>query len=78
MLNIQLQYFQFNYTKIFYYKSKYKLVNLINLDKANAKYLAPISPILFTKIFCKDKYKLVNLINLDKANAKYLAQIFQI
>ena len=57
-------------------KYKFKLVNLINLDKANAKYLASISPILFyKKIFFNDKYKLVNLINLDKPNPKYLAPI---
>ena len=51
------------------------LINLINLDKPNAKYLAPISLILLFKIFYNYKNKLVNLINLDKANPKYLAPI---
>ena len=51
---------------------------MINLYKPNPKYLVPISPILFTKIFYKFKYKLINLINLDKYNPKYLIPIFPI
>ena len=35
----------------FIYNLKSKLVNFINLDKANPKYLIPIYPILFNKIF---------------------------
>ena len=77
MLNIQLQYLQFYFQNILV-KFKSKLVNLINLDKYNAKYLAPIFPILFLKYFDNLKFKLVNLINLDKANAKYLASIYPI
>ena len=36
---------------LFYYKFNYKYYNLINLDKANTKYLIPISPILLNKYF---------------------------
>ena len=35
------------YFILFYFNYNSKLVNLINLDKANPKYLAPIFPILF-------------------------------
>ena len=44
---------------------------MINLDKANPKYLVPISLILF---FIKN-YKYNNFINLDKTNPKYLVPI---
>ena len=45
--------------KKYFYNDKFKLVNLINLDKANANYLAPISPILFSnfgKLFYNYNY----------------------
>ena len=51
---------------------------MINLDKYNLKYLVPIYPILFDKIFFKFKYKYYNFINLDKPNPKYLVPIFPI
>ena len=55
-------------------KNKYNnnLVNLINLDKVNPKYLIPIFPILFfTFKNIKSKYNSINLINLDKTIFKY-------
>ena len=51
---------------------------MINLDKANPKYLIPIYPILLLKYFSKYNIKLNNLINLDKPNPKYLVPIYPI
>ena len=75
MLNIQLQYFQFNFILLKIINLKTKLVNLINLDKPNTKYLIPI---LLLNYKHNINYKLVNLINLDKPNPKYLAPIYPI
>ena len=54
---------------------KCKIINLINLDKHNPKYLVPISPILLLKYFHNNKVNYYNFINLDKPNTKYLASI---
>ena len=42
-----LKYYNLLFAILQFDKSIYKLFNLINLDKANPKYLAPISPIYF-------------------------------
>ena len=59
-------------------KINIKLVNLINLDKPNPKYLVPIYPILFDKYFFNIYFKYYNFINLDKPNPKYLVSIYPI
>ena len=48
---------------------------MINLDKPNTNYLAPISPILFSIYLFNNKLNYSNLINLDKPNNKYLVPI---
>ena len=51
-------------------KSKYNLINIINLDKYYDNYLAPIYVILFYIYLIKNIYnnkdKIINLINLYK------------
>ena len=48
-----LKYYNLLFAILQFDKSIFKLFNLINLDKANPNYLAPISPIYFFYIIIK-------------------------
>ena len=57
-------------------KDKYKWFNLINLDKPNPKYLAPISPILFSINNSQEKYFYLFTKILTNIKQKYIQNLY--